>query len=198
MHVNQAARQFRTAQESYHTAFRDHFANDIEALMDERFWQLHTVFLREVVLYRIAYGRSHGIGQAAEELFRKPLAGDFRGYGESGADKPLHYSMTEAIQFAKSWQRLSRRLYEPLFNVVEDRSDDAYGDLLDALPLARREVAENSLGRMYGNGEQFEEAVRDACGGHPELAQLILRGENYVGMALQDAARDYYASAAAP
>ena len=190
MNVQGAATAYRAAEQNYHAAFRDYFDGEITPLPEDRFWQLQRVFVREVVTYRFGYGRSNGVEQAARELFRKPLADDFHGRGDDDAPR---YSLREAIQFARSWRELSRRLYRPLFDVVEGRGDDAYGDLLDALPLAGREVVHKSLDHAYGNHRQFEQDVRDACGDQPRLAELILHGENYVAMALMEAAQEYFA-----
>lgn len=192
MNIRDAAQAFRAAQENYNTAFRHHFAHDIAPLPDDDFWKLHAVFVRAVVTFCFGYKRSNGVEQAARELFRKPLAGDFGGHGQGAVSR---YTLHEALQFAKSWAALTRRLYQPLSKVVQDRGDDAYGDLLDALPLAGRDVVRQALGREYGNDRQFEQAVRDSCPDCPQLAELILRGENYVGMSLEDAARDYVAIA---
>jgi hypothetical protein len=190
MNVNEAASQFRVAQENYDKSFRAYFANEVTSLPDDRFWQLQSVFVGEVASFRFGYGRTNGVEQAARELFRKPLASDFNGRGNRDVPR---YSMHEAIQFAKSWRELTRRLYQPLFDVIEDRSDDAYGDLLDALPLAGRDVVQKLLGREFANQDQFEQTVRDACKECPQMAELTLRGENYVGMSLMDAAREYFA-----
>jgi len=192
MHVTQAARQFQAAQEQYHWAFRDYLAHEVAVLSDDRFWQIQAVFVREVICFRFGYNRTNGVEQAAREMFRKPLAGDFSSRDDQ---PPLQYTLAEATQFAKSWQQLSRRLYRPLFDLVTDRGDDSYGDLLDALPLAGRTVIETSLAGGYRDHACFEQAVRTACHPCPQLAALILHGEQYIGMLLGDAARDYFAMA---
>lgn len=193
MHVTQAAQQFQAVQEHYHKVFREYFASEVNVLADERFWQLQALFVREVICFRFGYNRTNGVEHAARELFRKPLANDFH----SRDDQPaLRYSLTEATQFAKTWQQLSRRLYQPLFDVVTDRGDDAYSHLLDALPFAGRTVIEASLSREYNQSQRFEQAVRAACNFCPPLSAFILHGEHYIGMLLGDAARDYFAMAA--
>ena len=133
MTANEAARAFRAAERDYHAAFQDYFANHTAALPDERFWRIQSVFTREVVRFRFGYGRTNGVEQAARELFRKPLAGDFDGRGH---EVVMRYSLHEAIQFAKTWRQYKGRLYQPLFEVVKDRGDDAYGDLLDMKHIA--------------------------------------------------------------
>ena len=186
MNAREAAAVFRAAQENYHAAFRDYFANEIISLPNERFWQLQQVFVREVLTYRFGYGLTNGVAQACREFFRKPWANDF--------GKHASYTLEEAIRFAKSWQGWRGRLYQPLFNVVEDRGDDAYGDLLDALPLAGRDLVGKALAREFGNQRQFEAVVQDGCAGNEKLAKLILHGENYVAMALAEAAQEYFAA----
>ncbi|MDP6717947.1 MAG: hypothetical protein QGF59_04820, partial [Pirellulaceae bacterium] len=130
----------------------------------------------------------NGVEQAAGEFFRKPLANDF--------GKAPTYSLEEAISFAKSWQGWRGRLYEPLFDVVEDRGDDAYGDLLDALPLAGRDLVGKAQAGEFGNQQQFDAAVLEGYGGNDQLAKLILHGENYVAMSLCDGAQEYFAAKA--
>jgi len=184
--LKQKAIAHREAQENYNTAFRDYFANQVTELPEDRFWELQEVFQRDVCTFRFGYKRTNGVEQAASEFFRKPLADDF--------GKSPRYSLEEAIRFAKSWQGWQRRLYQPLFDVVEDRGDDAYGDLLDALPLAGRDLVSNTLACEFGNQRQFDAGVLEGCGGNEQLAKLILHGENYVAMSLADAAQEHYAT----
>ena len=177
---------YRKGQASYNRAFRDYFANKVTELPEGRFWELQAVFRGEVCTFRLAYGRTNGVEQAASEFFRKPLADDF--------GKAPRYTLDEAVRFAKSWQGWRGRLYQPLFDVVQARGDDAYGDLLDALPLAGREVIEKALASEFGNQGQLEAAVLIGCDGSKKLADLILHGENYVGTSLADASREFIAS----
>jgi len=182
----QKAIAHRTGKEQYSTAFRDYFANQVTELPEDRFWELQAVFQRDVCTFRFGYKRTNGVDQAAREFFRKPLADDFGKYDS--------YSPEEAISFAKSWDGWRQKLYQPLFDVVEDRGDDAYGDLLDALPLAGRDLVSKALAGEFGNQRQFDAAVQEGCGGNDQLAKLILHGENYVGMSLADAAQEYFAA----
>ena len=188
MNLNQAAQQFRAAQASYQAAFRAYF-DELAPLADPQFWQLQPIFTEEVCRFRFRYGRTQGVEQAAEELFRRPLAAACGAGNENRCD----YSLEDATRFAKAWEGLRRRLYRPLFDIIEDRSDDGYGDLLDALPLAGAGVVEAALQGALANHQQFEHAVREACQRCPQLANLILEGENYVGMHLYDAAQQAFA-----
>ena len=184
--LNQKAIAYCEAKEHYNTAFRDYFASQVTELPDDRFWELQAVFQRDVCTFRFGYKRTNGVDQAAREFFRKPLADDF--------GKAPRYSLEEAIRFAKTWDGWRKKLYQPLFDVVEDRGDDAYGDLLDALPLAGSDLVGNALAREFGNQQQLDAGVLEGCGGNEQLAKLILHGENYVAMALADAAQEHYAT----
>jgi hypothetical protein len=186
--LNQKAIAYCEAKKQYNTAFRDYFANQVTELPEDRFWELQAVFQRDVCTFRFGYKRTNGVEQAAGEFFRKPLANDF--------GKAPTYSLEEAISFAKSWQGWRGRLYEPLFDVVEDRGDDAYGDLLDALPLAGRDLVGKAQAGEFGNQQQFDAAVLEGYGGNDQLAKLILHGENYVAMSLCDGAQEYFAAKA--
>jgi hypothetical protein len=158
----------------------------------DRFWELAWVLRNEVYQFRFGYGRTNGVQDAASEFFRKPYADDF---GPNFRSAEPTYTLDEAIQLAKTWRHVTRDLYDPLFDVVEGRSDDAYGDLLDALPLAGRDVVQKALDREFGNNIQFERAVCDVCQarGQGKMADLILHGENYVATALYDAASRFFA-----
>mgnify|MGYP007026198128 FL=1 len=180
------AMAYREAKENYGTAFRDYFTNQVTELPEDRFWELQAVLRGEVCTFRFGYKRTNGVEQACREFFRKPVADDFGRYAS--------YSLEEAISFAKSWQGWRGRLYQPLFDVVEDRGDDAYGDLLDSLPLAGSDLVGNALAREFGNQQQLDAGVLEGCGGNEQLAKLILHGENYVAMALADAAQEHYAT----
>lgn len=175
------------AKQAYEAAFRAYFVDEVTLLSDDRFWEMQKVLAWEVVRFQPGHGRTSGIEMATAEVFRKPLAEDYRCLGGDGEVPP--YSLDEAVQFAKGCDGLKQRLYQPLFEVVEDRSDDGYSDLLDALPLAGRELIEQALAREFANHRQFERAIKQAC---PDdwLSELILRGENYIGMRLYDAAKD--------
>lgn len=186
MELRDLAIAYRASLANYAKAFRRHFHDSVTVLTDDRFWALQPVFRSEVCKFRFNYGRSNGVEQAARELFRKPLAGDFD-------DSPT-YTLDEAVQFAKTWPSIQNRLYRPLFDVVQDRGDDAYGDLLDSLPLAGREVVEKAIAGDFANERQFESAVLEGCAGDETLAKFILHGENYAAMALADAARDAFAA----
>ena len=188
MNVRQAAVAFISAQQFYHEAFRQHFDDNVAELTTDRFWMLAPVFTGCVFTFRFGYGRTNGAENAADEFFRKARVRDFRCLA---SEIEVRYSLDEAISFAKTWSKLKNRLYRPLFDVVTERSDDGYGDLLDSLPLAGRDVVDMAINRQYTSEPHFIQCVRDACSKREQddLANFILQGENYIAMHLYDAAR---------
>lgn len=82
-----------------------------------------------------------------------------------------------ALRFYKTYRRLKARLSKALWDVIEGFGDDGYGDVIDSFPLFGRERAEKAL-----KGE-IEGESRDQY-----------QGENYIGMSLENALFEYYAS----
>jgi hypothetical protein len=193
--IQQVATRYRRSRQVYEKAFRCFFQEQVQALPTARFWELQPVFADAVHTYRFGYDRTNGVEQAAGEFFRKALAQDFHGFGSR--DIPA-YALTEALQFAKRWRTLASELDDALSQVVEHRSDDAYGDLLDALPLAGHDLCTQALDGRFRENSDLEDGVRLACSATPGMTRLILRGENYVATALYDAAREYYPSLCRP
>ena len=199
--VTQTAQAFCRARQEYHQAFRDYFDSQVERLDANCFWQLQPVFVHEVYSYRFGYGRTNGVEQAANELFRKPFAEQFTTFG--GPDVP-QYTLEDAVRFAKSWREISRQLFDPLLQCTEIKSSDSYGDLLDSLPLAGQVVVDRCLPADNHSDDaivtylQLRDAVRQSAAlkEYPELSPFILNGENYIAMNLFEAGRQYFASRA--
>jgi hypothetical protein len=187
MNVQQAARAYTTAREGYYECFKTHFENRVQPLDDDRFWQLLPVFVQEIRLFRLTYGRTNGVPQAAEELFRKPLAKDFV---RSTPERLPTYTLDEAMQFAKSWEVLIHQLYPALHEVVANHSDDTFGDLLDNLLLLGREFFQQAVSGGFKRMSQLVRAVHGRCRELKMPARFVLEGENYLGMNLYEAARE--------
>jgi hypothetical protein len=181
--IVQTAQAFREARQNYELSFAEHFAGRQSSLSQDRFWQLQVVFTKQVCQFRFGYERTNGVEQAASEFFRIST--------QSLHNSKVEYTYEEAVSFVASWKRVVRDLYVPLYEVVTDRSDDAYSDLLDALPLVGRDVVDQLLSRRFHTNTEFEEAVTKSCQqqGYERLADLILHGENYVAMSLYETAR---------
>ena len=155
------------------------------------------------MVYRFGYGRSNGVKQAAWEIFRKALCGE--GDLKSG----------ELIMFAKTYESMKSRLYQSLFDIIEDKSDDGYSDLLDNLPLVGQELFMALERKDYGSSHKIREEMHNAIDplvkkafplgdfNRDKQEEMVLRvratiwhGENYHSSSLRDAAQKYIACTA--
>ena len=166
-----AAYQLDNWKSRWNKQFRAFFEAQ-KPLSADRFWELLPLFRSEIV-----HQYQFNVKNAAYEFFRKP------------ACDAVSYTLDEALRFAVTYRQMSEALYTPLFDVITDRGDDSYGDLLDAMPLAGRVIYEKCLSKYYGNNVAIETAIGDEV---PKLARFIMRGENYIRSTLIDAASERY------
>jgi hypothetical protein len=198
--INAEALAFQQAKARYENAFRE-FHSGVPPLAPEHFWPMADVF-RKVVLKTMLH-RQERVGVLAAEEFLRMAA-----IGESP------WSVSAAVHFCLSYRHYKGLAYaggdECRFGF--DRGDDGYGDLMDAVVLLGREFNERlHAGRFYDLTE-FSKAVEDLCytsvsaGEFPftytddptgqrmslasRLRVLILRGENYFAMSLEEAAAE--------
>lgn len=190
--VVRLARLHVEVESNYNKAF-DTYLKELPLLPIKRFWELLAKY-RGLVIERLGYAATE---KAADEFFRIPHA--FGRHTPKGVrERRPAYTFDEAIAFANHYGTIDNELYQPLFDVVKGRGDDAYGDLLDSLTLLGPEFHQRCLDGLRNN-EAFEEAVAltiaTVCPNAkiPQFAQFILRGENYNSMMLRDAARKFFA-----
>jgi len=188
MNIHELAIAKHTADVTYHEGFRA-YMDDLDCLNDDRFWDILNKF--RSLLNRKGLSTT----LAVDELFRLATETD-ADVGEN------NYSTLEAIRFAKTYRVKAAVLYKPLFDVIEGRGDDSYGDLLDNLPLMGQDMYKQLIGdgekSNYGNHSVFESAVKDVILIEEEnrmtpaledrMRKHILQGENYNGLRLAEQA----------
>jgi len=193
-------------------AFR-HYMEELPVLDGDRFWEILEKYFRPLVVERIT--RQDAAKDAISEFFRvQSAAGKVQVWDSRGGYRyeECPYTFDEALRFAKTWEHYKRALYKPLFNVVEDKGDDGYGDLLDSLPLAGQVVHNACHDRDYGDNEEFREAVKNTLeqvvdtqmkGNEfvdderiakvkKRLVSFVIDGENYFEMRLTDIAQSWF------
>jgi len=185
--AKETALLFNKAKDDYHQSFQ-RLLKSIKPLDNNRFWELLKHYRSEVVQYVLMYKRC--TEDAASEFFRKTTFGTMRA--------TCTWNFDEALAFVVAYELKSKELYQPLFDIVEGRGDDGYGDLLDSLPLAGRETFDKCMGRKFFDNEEFEDFVKHALshGDTPVVVQLqqhVLHGENYNRMHLQEQAQKFFA-----
>ena len=164
-----SAKKLSDAKKDWGLRFQQYFAT-VKSLRDTEFWPLLAEFRLQVFRFKFDYERQ--IEDAALEFFRKP-------YAREG-----NYSIDEAVSFAKTYQEKARAIYHPLMDIIKDRGDDSYGDLLDVLPLMGQEMYERCLKSDFQDNEDFTITIQDmianasAVKDKKKFNDFILHGEN--------------------
>ena len=196
--VNAEALAFQKAKARYEEEFR-RFKCGITPLSPEHFWPMADT-LRKVLLRTMLYRQERVAEAAAEEFLRLAAIGK------------SPWSVSAAVHFCLSYDHYTSLAYaggdECKFSF--DRGDDGYGDLMDAVVILGREFNELlHAGRFYDLTD-FNSAVDDLCntsasaGEFPftyaddpvgnrmalasRLRRMVLSGENYFAMSLEDEA----------
>ena len=173
--ILQQADEARQAEERYSHAFYS-WVNGVATLKPGLFW-------REIRRLRSIWEELRGRDPAevADEYLRQ-------------AQCESEERFAEAVHFAVSYRRCSAALSKACGKVLKgwERGDDSFGDLMDSLPMAGRDVFKRiKKGDFFVvdevvNLEELEAAVHSAA---PKVAELILNGENYWASNLEEKAR---------
>jgi len=154
----------------------------------DKFFRLVSVF-QDVFKYRTNKSKSKDI---CHEFVRRLLTGEANSLRAQSEGDNLVF--LDAIRFVKTIQESGIFMSPILFDVVDDKGDDGYGDLLDSICLAGREVYQKIMCGAYqvGDYDKLKSDVRSAVG--VELAQFILNGENYIAMFTTDKVKEFFYS----
>jgi hypothetical protein len=201
---------YQQAATSYNKEFRL-FLHSVPPMAPDFFWPMVDKF-RADVLSAMIYRRERFAEHAADEFLRR---------AQFGTD-----SFAEAVHFALSWRDYKDRAYEcgDRFRFSWNRGDDGYGDLMDAVVLLGRDFNERLAAGTFRSLDWFELEAEKSCiaaaagtaglshfdcdGGvvstHSDrlalarrLREVVLHGENYFAMSLEDEAQKRIAYEAA-
>jgi len=176
--IMKQAKAFSDARSEFDENFMD-FKRGVPPMQPEHFWHV-VVRFREVLLDTMTHRKEGYVEAAADEFFRCAVVG--------GGD------FAAAVHFALSWSHYTRKAYAACEKArfSFDRGDDSFGDLMDALPLMGQTL---NLKLCLGSVEslaEFNEIVAATCDEAGRvLEQVVLRGENYFAMSLEDAAQKW-------
>lgn len=107
--------------------------------------------------------------------------------GNNGLD------LMDAVRFVKFLKEFKDVAYKSLHEVIKDRGDDAYGDLVDSVIMAGDVVVQRICCGAYRKGD-YERFVQDVKEGSGEkLAKIILEGENYIEMFTIEKIQEFFA-----
>lgn len=137
---------------------------DVTPLDEDRFWPALDHLNKEIT-YQLRNKRplKSGVHEFVRSIRCEGLPG---------------YTFEDIPAFIATYSKLKDELYRPLFAIVKDRGDDAYGDLLDSLPLLGRECIE----KLRANPGYFLVYEEELVESH----KWIFRGENYIESTLLD------------
>lgn len=190
--INAEALAFKQAKAQYNDAFLS-FKVGVQPLAPDQFWPMADAF-RQAVLRTMVYSTERIGVLAAEEFLRLAVIGS------------SPQSLSAAVHFCLSYRHYTVLAYaggdECKFGF--DRGDDGYGDLMDAVVLLGREFNQQLYAGRFYDLPDFHKAVSQLCPasvaaeGHltnterevlaARLCTLVLGGENYFAMTLEDEA----------
>ena len=105
-----------------------------------------------------------------------------------------HFAWELACRFLRKYEEVKATLSKKMHDMKGlDRGDDGYGDLMDSLPLAGRDIVDAIMSDDIANYKQLEKALGEVHEKH-SLKKFILDGENYITMKLEEALVKAYLS----
>ena len=189
--LNLAARAKDKANTEYHETWLQATAN-VERLDVNRFWAILELWKSSI----LNLDRHDVSKYACDELFRQCICDDLIVRGKSLAQGGGKVTFDELVRFIENYEAITAALHDYLFDVVEGKGDDSYGDLCDGLPLIGREGVKLllSMDNNHENNPAVEGIIRDNCGKHDadKWTDMIWNGENYWRMFLGDEAERRY------
>jgi len=195
--IETAACILNQSQDNYRKAWNIFYAESEPMCSTDRFFEILEHFFGIIVDERSKGGRDmDAVKRAAKELVRRSHVEHY--YGENWAMLRFPFSFDEILMFARRWNDMYEELHKVLFDTVTDKGDDSYGDFIDSLPLAGRHVVEKCLEGGYshrGLTHGINHAMKKRDKGNTVVeVEMVLQGENYFRMSLNDALKDMYPS----
>lgn len=143
----------------------------------DKFWAMQQLFTPVVSMYV----RNHrSVEATCEEFFR------LRAIGE------ITPTFDDMLGFVNYWEDLSDALYKSCGDIITDRGDDGYGDLMDNLPLLSRASVRSILEGKFKEANDIRYATLEDYDQCPKMLSFIWGGENYFAMHLNSAAKKWY------
>lgn len=182
------AKSHLLAKSAFNRAYCLFWHAQVKPCSDETGWKLLESFHRQVEHFRFKLNRpEQGVDNAAWEMFRLQMVGD--------AD----CEPEDVTGFVKWYEALTRKIGSSIDHLY-DYHGDSFADLIDAYPLAGRDLVVRALASHPKSGcpphegflEQREvsHAVLDKLG--PHWHKFICAGENYVIRALETSCHEYF------
>jgi hypothetical protein len=156
---------------------------------DLAIWEESKEFYYGVKCFKEIYASKEryqdNLSEALDEFVRLQL----------GSDTPK-VDYEDAIKFLVTWNDITKRLYDPLFDVIEGCGDDGYGDYLDILPLAGEKVIARALVGAYKDHKKlFSDVYTSVRQEDPDdIFIKLIEGENYFSSTLEKSLKTFFYS----
>jgi hypothetical protein len=172
------ARATHEVEKAYSDAFRKNKWT-LKPLDAEMFWVI-VDSLRDNLVSGLAAGRR--VESEVHNLMCTYVHGSYSRSKIDGWPEEKLPRWENMVRFLVKYEEMKATLSKKMYDMKGlERGDDGYGDLMDSMPLAGREVVDGIMNDDIANYKQLEKALAD----HP-LKDFILCGENYVEMALEE------------
>jgi hypothetical protein len=135
---------------------------------------------RGLVEYAVKINRASPPEWAANELMRRALY------------ERRDYTLDDAIHFALNWRLYVNKFYNAAdkSDVKWGLSDDGFGDLMDGLVLCGKDFLTRLKKNEFEGRKEFRREVGAVLG--EVISGMVLDGENYFGMSLEDTAQEWF------
>lgn len=188
--LKQLAKAQRDSNAAYEKAFRKEIRS-LKPMKLEEFWEV-VPFVVERVL------KDNDVDSAMHNLMCNAV---YQSYGKcppsfEDLSQPVAWELM--VRFLNKYEEVKSTLHNKCSDLRGlERGDDGYGDLMDSLPLAGKEIVEGLINDDIATYKQLEAAfvTRNEIGKVVSLLQpFILNGENYITMKLEEALQSAYLS----
>jgi hypothetical protein len=186
MDIIEKARAQFAANEAYEAAFRAHM-HTFKPLDTETFWVVLDS-LKDNLVSGLKAGRK--VESEVHNLMCTFVHGSYRVAPIKDWPEDKMGRWENMVRFLRCYELVSHNLSIKMDRMPGlERGDDGYGDLMDSLPLAGREIVRAITEDEIANYKQLEKALVE----HP-LKKFVLGGENYVRMALEEKLKEQFPS----
>jgi len=165
--------RFQKARVAYHRAMFN-YVREMEPMPPELFWEYLEEFAKGL-RSRLAYETGSPVQEAAHnlilEITRKHEGQQLEGW-------------LVAAAFLAQYRKVKNVLNKACNDMPGvGKSDDSYGDWIDALPLAGKQTVLAILDGSLPHYTHVDDAVQSHT---PNLHNLIMNGENYIASRFED------------
>jgi len=181
--ICESAVVLNNAQSVYDDHWRKYMiAAESNPLNEDRFWEIVVEF-RNLISYAKKINRAEPPKWAADELLRSSLV-----------DHNSKVTFDEAVHFALNWRIYVSKFYKAADKSEEIKwglSDDGFGDLMDGLVLCGKDFLNRLKNDEFEGRKHFRREASEILG---DLSEMVLDGENYFAMNLEDQAQKRFRS----